>query len=105
MRLAVATLLSLAFVTVLFAPAASAGPVNCLEVYPWSKLCEGDVGGFLCAEHLCPTYAPPAPPTLCTVPDCVHVDCIHVVPWSYLCSGNVQGFVDYYLHAIGPVLG
>lgn len=21
--------------------------VDCLQVYPWSRLCEGDVGGFL----------------------------------------------------------
>jgi hypothetical protein len=101
MRPAVAIVLSLAFVSVLFAPTASARP-ECLQVYPWSKLCEGDVGGFLCAEGLCPASAPPTLP--CEPKRCVQLDCIQVIPWSYLCEGNVQAFLGYYLHDVGPIL-
>jgi hypothetical protein len=100
---AVAIILSLVFASLLFAPTASAGP-DCIQVYPWSKLCEGDVGGFLCAEHLCPTYAPPALPLPCDVKDCVRVDCIQAIPWSYLCSGNVEAFLAYYLHDVTPIV-
>ncbi|MEA3202250.1 MAG: hypothetical protein QOE90_3678 [Thermoplasmata archaeon] len=44
-------LVALAFAPVLVAPAAEAGP-QCIEVYPWSDLCHGDVSGFLCDEHV-----------------------------------------------------
>lgn len=27
-------------------PTASAGGPDCVQVYPWSELCDGDVGGF-----------------------------------------------------------
>lgn len=33
-------------------PAASARP-QCIQVYPWSELCEGDLDGFLCAMRVC----------------------------------------------------
>lgn len=92
MKLAVAIVLSLAFTSVLFAPTASARP-QCIEVYPWSELCQGDVGGFLCAMNACPTVASPTGGP--------HVDCIQAIPWSYLCSGNLQAFVEYYT---GPLL-
>ena len=46
----VVTLLLLAAASLV--PTASARP-ECLQVYPWSELCEGDVQGFLCAMHAC----------------------------------------------------
>lgn len=48
---------ALVLATLAVAPAAEARP-QCLQVYPWSELCEGDVGSFVC--H----YAYPTDPTL-----------------------------------------
>ncbi len=84
---------SMLFAATIVLPVASAEP-QCLQVYPWSKLCQGDVGGFLCAMNVCPS-AGPAP-----APELPHVDCIQVIPWSYLCSGNVRAFVGYYLDMV-----
>lgn len=92
MRPAVAVTLSIAFLTLLATPGASAGP-QCIEVYPWSDLCHGDVSGFVCDMHVaCLDGLQATPP----------VNCFEVIPWSYLCEGNVQAFVEYY---VGPVLG
>lgn len=44
--------LTLALVAASIMPVASARP-ECLQVYPWSELCQGDVDGFLCAMRLC----------------------------------------------------
>lgn len=68
-------------------PVASAAPPEpqCLQVYPWSELCQGDVDGFLGAV------------LPCDVKDCVQVECLQVYPWSELCGGDVFGFVCYYV--------
>lgn len=91
MRTMTATLIVASLLTV-FAPVAAAEP-QCLEVYPWSELCEGDVGGFIGAFGLldcgkdCISFSTGGP----------SVDCIQAVPYSYLCSGDIDKFLAYYL--------
>lgn len=48
---------ALVLATLALAPAAEARP-QCLQVYPWSELCQGRVGSFVC--H----YATPTDPTV-----------------------------------------
>lgn len=94
MRFFTATLIAASLLTV-FVPVASAEP-QCLEVYPWSKLCEGDVAGFVDSFGI----------LSCELKECVTLtsanplpqpDCIQAVPYSYLCSGDVETFLAYYL--------
>lgn len=94
MRILSAALLAASLLTA-FAPIAAAEP-QCLEVYPWSKLCEGDVAGFVDGLRILG----------CNVSECISiessaggpsVDCIQAVPYSYLCSGDVDKFVAYYV--------
>ena len=44
---------ALVLATLALAPAAEARP-QCLQVYPWSELCEGRVGSFAC-HYVSPT--------------------------------------------------
>ena len=81
-------------------PTAAAGP-DCVQVYPWSELCEGDVVGFVNAVSPCDVDECV---TLTSAESWPPVDCIQVVPWSYLCSGNVQAFVEYYTGPLGHIL-
>ena len=97
MRTPVVLLVSAALLSLV--PVAASEP-QCLQVYPWSELCQGDVVGFVnavspCDLDECVTLSPPGGPTL---------DCIQVVPWSYLCSGNVEAFVEYYTGPIENIL-
>jgi hypothetical protein len=94
--IAAATVLSLLAVAL---PGAAAEP-QCLQVYPWSELCEGDVGGFLEGMGV-GTDLP------CSGKDCVSpppVECIQAQPWSDLCGGDVVGFVCYYLQCDVTIL-
>ena len=94
MRIVLATLTAISLVALL-APTAAAVEPQCLQVYPWSELCEGDVEGFLRAygietvEPCLKNCVPPIEPG---------AECIQVYPWSALCSGDVGAFVCYYVH-------
>lgn len=70
-------------------PVAAAEPA-CVEVYPWSELCQGDVQGFLKGMGVepCLDACARAPPP---------VECVQVYPWSELCDGNVVNFVCYWV--------
>ena len=81
-----------------FTPVASAGGPECLQVYPWSELCQGDVGGFLEGMGITPAIRPLPEPNL------PHVDCVQVYPWSELCEGDVGAFVAYYVGQFAPIL-
>ena len=49
------TLVALAAASVLPVAAAAPDGPDCVQVYPWSKLCQGDVGGFIeaAAPEMC----------------------------------------------------
>ena len=66
-------------------PAVATAEPQCLQVYPWSRLCEGDVRGFLEGMG-------------------VTVHCIAVDPWWQLCTGNVDGFVAWVVGQAAPLL-
>ena len=68
--LVIATLLAAA---TMFVPAGSAGP-DCLQVYPWSKLCEGELP--------------------------IVVNCIAMSPFWEICNGNVPGAVGWLVGGI-----
>ena len=74
--------LALVVATAVVPTASAAQP--CPDVYPYSELCQGDVGGFVRG-------------VLCGHDYCFHVDCITVDPWYQLCQGNVGGFVGWWL--------
>lgn len=57
-----------------FVPAGTAAP-DCIQVYPWSRLCEGDLP--------------------------IAANCIAMSPFWELCNGNVPGAVNW---VVGQVL-
>lgn len=90
------------------APATEARP-ECLQVYPWSELCQGDLEGFQEAvvdDDVC--YQEPSHVTRCyDLTQTVGVraglpkpQCLQVYPWSELCEGDVGAFTCYFLQNV-----
>jgi hypothetical protein len=86
-----ALLVSATFLTILV-PVASAGP-DCVMVYPWSELCQGDVEGFVDAVSPCDLDLDCVSTTE-GFPGGYEPNCLQVYPWSELCQGDVPGFID-----------
>lgn len=104
-------LVTLAVLSLLLVAAPVQAKPECVQVYPWSELCDGDVEGFQEAvvdDDVC--YQEPSHAQRCIDATSLvtgglrsglpgpEVHCIESYPASALCAGDVGAFVCWYVH-------
>lgn len=78
------------------APAPVDDEMACIQSYPHSELCEGDVAAFACYYVACQTLARDPHAYSDAQVQTPGLSCVQVYPWSELCSGDAEGFLCYY---------